>query len=356
MPKPKKPHRRARGTGTIFQRPDGTWVGRRTIAGRRVERKAGSLTELLAKLDAATPPDASCTVGQWAARWRQGWQVRPTTASNYRVALDLHILPRLGTLRLASLTPNRVETLANELAAAGLHANTARQVLGILGRLCRAAVREGLLAVNPVAAARKPRWVRTPVTPFTPAELAQILAACVTVRSAPLPLLAATGMRVGEVLGLDVTDYDPATGMLSISRTFSDRRLGPPKTPQGRRTIRVPLAARPALELARGTRTAGPMFLTSEGNRRKLTVLAAHWAWFLAGLEIPYRNLHQLRHTAATRLLAAGVPIPDLAKFLGDRPETVVRTYVHPSGVDPSLAMDALLGGSGEVEMKTPAG
>jgi integrase len=156
--------------------------------------------------------------------------------------------------------------------------------------------------------------------------------------------MAAVGCRFGEALALDVTDYDPRTGALSITKTY-DRRHGvrPPKSENGVRTVTVPEEARPAFAQAAGGRRAGPLFAKRDGTRRHHRTLATAWRRLLAELGVRYRNPHQLRHSVATHWIAGGVGVGDVAKHLGDSVETVVRTYVHASGVDPAAAMDRVL-------------
>ncbi len=62
-------------------------------------------------------------------------------------------------------------------------------------------------------------------------------------------------------------------------------------------------------------------------------------------LAIEFRNIHQIRHSVATFLISESVPLGDVAKFLGDTVETVVKTYLHPAGTDPSDTLDRALGG-----------
>jgi integrase len=58
-----------------------------------------------------------------------------------------------------------------------------------------------------------------------------------------------------------------------------------------------------------------------------------------------FRNVHQIRHSVANFLISESVPLGDVAKFLGDTVETVVKTYLHPAGTDPSDTLDRPLGG-----------
>ena len=85
--------------------------------------------------------------------------------------------------------------------------------------------------------------------------------------------------------------------------------------------------------------------MTRTGARRDVRGLGQTWRALLARLGMPYRNPHQLRHSVATAGIAAGVPLPDLAAYLGDRVESLVKTYLHRAGIDPAGVLDRLFAG-----------
>ena len=348
--------RRARGTGSIFySEPLGKWVGRKpvgkTAAGKTqyLTRQGATQAEVVKKLAAAAAAGPQTTVAEWGERWLAAHPGGESTRHSYAKSLA-HIKEHLGGLRVAEVTPGRVEAFAKAIggprADGKLGPNTVRKVLSELRNMLSAAEREGLIGRNPVKLARKPKGVRRAIDPFTPGELAALVAGCDTPALAPVGLLAATGMRSGEALGLDVGDFDPAAGTVSVRRTF-DREHGArrPKSPQSVRTIRVPSQALPCLGLAVGGRAAGPLFASASGNRRILELVRQSWVGLLARLGLPHKNLHQLRHSVATAMIAAGDPLGDVAKYLGDTVETVVKTYLHPTGADPAATIERLLGG-----------
>lgn len=352
MGKRKERTRSPRGTGTVFHsKARKLWVARKPIGRRKgrtvyLERTGATQAEAMRRRDQALPPGPRTTVAQWCTRWLSELNHRPLTMDSYRRSVTAWITPALGDVPLRVLTPHAVESAAR-LWGKSLSANTVRLVLAHLRAALGAAVRAGAIAVNPVASAQKPRGTRKLIEPFTPAELARIIAEAA--RSGPdriLALLAATGCRRGEALALDVSDYDSAAGTIAITKTdIGKHGIGPPKSALSRRTIRVPTEARAALDAARGRRTTGPLFRGLRRARMNDSVAGSRFAKLLARLGIPRRNLHQLRHSVATALIAAGCPLPDVAAYLGDRVETVVRTYLHPTGGDPALVMERLLGG-----------
>jgi integrase len=169
---------------------------------------------------------------------------------------------------------------------------------------------------------------------FTAAELRQVIDLASTRREwFPFALCAAVGCRIGESIAVPHgNDYDAASGELSITRTWTRSGYGPPKSERGVRTIRVPDCARPVME---------------SDDWPTMQYSTAHYRWgaFLKLAGLRHRNLHQLRHSVASHALAAGVPLPNVARDLGDTVQTVVNTYLHPTpGADVCEAMSRLLG------------
>lgn len=353
MKRPKKikvrKRRRARGTGTIFERA-GQWVARVPVGKypgggtRYVEVRAATQAECVERMKDVAPPGPDTTVSQWCERWLAQQHVRPSTLGDRRHTVDRWIVPQLGAHRVCELTAGQIERVVNGWTTGP---NTTRKNLRTLRTCLEAARRAGLCEANPARDVRGPKAKRRQVTPFAPRELAAIIAAATRPTDAVHALLAATGCRLGEALGLNVEDYDTATGALTIRRTY-DARHGErePKSENGRRTIRVPEVARPAVLRAIGTRTRGPLFAadgTVGKGRRQHTPVRQAWAVFLRRLGMPYRSPHQLRHSVATALVSAGVPLGDVARYLGDSVQVIVSTYLHATGSDVCAALDAAL-------------
>lgn len=351
MSSKKRKGRRARGTGSIFfHEGRQRWVGRRVIGGVRIERWGETQGEVVKKLDAATPPGPGTTVETYAEMWYEGLTVRSSTKADYRHTLDRFILPTLGHYRLVDLTAGHVERAAKEWED-NLTVNTIRKNLGHLAGMLECARRSKLIPDNPAADARKPKKRKRAINPFSPDELTAIIRASAEAPTAfPFALLAAVGCRLGEALALDVADFNQVTGMLSISKTYSrPHGIRPPKSENGNRKIRVPKTAVPILTAAIGGRESGPLFINALGARRQHCVVQVSWRSFLERLGLPYRNIHQLRHSVATALISGGVPLGDVARFLGDTVQSIVSHYLHASGVDPTVTLDSLLQGGRKV-------
>ncbi len=141
------------------------------------------------------------------------------------------------------------------------------------------------------------------------------------------------GLRAAEVAGLVVADFDPVASSIRVARARRRGEYVDTKTEAGRRTNVLPswLAAEVA-ELCTGRADDEPMFLSPDGAahdhgnfmRRtfKPTVMRV-------GLPKSFR-FHDLRHTAASLALAKGVPVVDVARWLGHaNPTTTLSVYAH---------------------------
>lgn len=346
--------RRPKGQGTFFwSEARRVYVGRVEVgkkpdgSPRYVERSDPTEAGLVKKLADVKPLGPETTCAQWFDRWLADTDVRDRTKSIRRNAVTNYFDPTIGHLKLRDLTVGQINAASARWAAAVASPNTVRLFLAVLHTALRAAQAAGLRPDNPAASARRPPPRKKVILPFTVAELARVIAEASARPSTRLwALVAATGCRGGEALALDVTDYDPLTGLVSIHQTANQKReQGPTKTATGVRTIEVPEDARPALVAAIGTRTEGPLFPAATGQRQMSSVAIKNWDRMLARLKLKARNPHQCRHTIATLMLAANYAIGDVAAYLGDTPESIMRTYCHATGANVGAGVQGLLSG-----------
>lgn len=261
--------------------------------------------------------------------------IRPATHYSYSRNIRLHVIPRLGSAKLRRVDGGMLNALYAELLASGKRSNgggglsprTVRYIHTILHRAFKDAVRWGRLARNPADAADPPRASadnRPAMTTWTAEQVRIFLNYIAKHRLyAAFVLLATTGMRRGEALGLRWTDLDLAAGRASVVQTIivvnHQVRIGSPKTAAGRRTVALDPFTVTALREHRQRQLAerllmgsgftdhGLVFCRPDGAplhperfSRTFSEQAAH-----AGL--PPIRLHDLRHTWATLALTAGV-------------------------------------------------
>jgi integrase len=307
--------------------------------GYRTEREAQqALTEILRELDRGSyvAPDLSTTLQDYAEQtWLPALQVRhrrPSTLESYRRNLRVHVFPRLGRRPLAKVGVGDLDRLyADLLAGAGcrrpLSPRTVRYVHTILHGLFAHAVLKGYLATNPCkrADAPGPRACRSRhMTTWTPEQLRRFLESLPVDRfRAPLFLLATTGMRRGEVLGLRWSDLRLDDFELDVRRTLgsvdNDLVVSDPKTDSGRRTVSLDATTAALLRQHRveqlRERLATPgatsdhdwVFAHADGTPMHPTRFGRVFVRRVEAAGVPVIRLHDLRHTWASLALRAGV-------------------------------------------------
>ena len=259
--------------------------------------------------------------------------LRPTTYESYRVLCAEHIIPLLGAVPLQKLAGSQINALYAFLLqqgrvrpAGGLSSASVRRVHAALHRACRDAVRWGRLTVNPAACADPPKMSAEHSEPAV-WSAGQLAAFLVRVRSDRLfalwRLLAMTGMRRGEALGLRWEDLDMEQGLVSIRRALVPVNgvsyISEPKTRRGRRTIAVDPetleaikahAARQADEKAASGEAwheSGYVFVRASGEALQPFAVSQAFRQHARAACLPPIRLHDLRHTYATLALASGV-------------------------------------------------
>src|SRR5262245_60092351 len=261
MPKRRKARpqkRRARGTGTIFEDKRRGGYKARIPVGRYPkghtryrEVRAATQAEVVAKMKNIAPPaGADITVGEWANRWLSGLRVRSSTMDVYKITVEKRLKPSFGSLRLSELTTWHIESAAADWSKGddALAPTTLIATLAKISSCLQAAVRAGLIPRNPTSLVRRPRRNRAKLDLFSVQELRAIIDLASTRRDwYPFALCAAVGCRIGEALAIRSSDYDRATGMFSIARTWTRAGDGPPKSARSERSIRLPELVRPLL-------------------------------------------------------------------------------------------------------------
>ena len=257
----------------------------------------------------------------------------------------------------------QVQRCYTELLESGGHEGkplapkTVRHAHVVLRKALADAERMGLVSRSAAASARPPAGEHAEMTTWSSEDLRDFLAA---VEGHPYEigfrLLAATGLRRGEVLGLRWRDVDFDLGQIAVANTITEigaeTVMGPPKTARSRRSVYLDRRTVAALrEHRQGQReqriAAGPAWdadldwvLTDElGGFVRPRSMSYEWRKLVEGLDLPRIRLHDLRHTHATLALKAGIHPKVVSERLGHA--TVGITLDLYSHVVPSLARDA---------------
>jgi integrase len=362
--------RRGRSEGSIYQRGDGQWTAsvsigydvngkrrRRTVYGvtkKEVQDKLRNLQDDVAAGIVKTPEREK--LGDYLTRWLENTarpSVRRNTYASYEQTIRLHIKEHIGGVRLADVTPAHVQGLYAAMERAGDSPRMRQLTHAVLRRALRQALRWGLIARNPCDAVEPPRVPKREMMAFGPAEVERFLAAAAGEQLEAIFVLAvASGLRQGELFGLQWPDVDLDAGVVHVRRQLEERNgelaLTEPKSDKGRRRVELPafaveaMLAHKAKMLADGRldRTDQPVFCDSHGGwLRKSNFIRKVFKPVLKRAGLPDIRFHDLRHTSATLLLAQGVHPKVVQERLGhSQISLTLDTYSH---VLPGLQREA---------------
>lgn len=288
------------------------------------------------------PAGKAQTFGEFAWRWFDTYACannKPSEVRSKRTLLRVHLVPRFGHLPLSRVFGMAIETFKSEQLAKGLSPKTVNNHLAVLRRCLRCAEEWGAIGKAPTIKAL--RAMLPPLVWYDRPEQERLLVAAQTEPGwAPMVHLALrTGMRRGELLGLDWEDINWERRTVCVRRSLLEGTLS---TPKNHRIRYVPLSSDVATALAYLRLAEGPVFRRPDGRRRAETTaeLAIRRIVRRAGLRPG--AWHALRHSYATLLAQEGVPLPTIMKLLGHSSIAMTMRYVHVTPAAMQEATDAL--------------
>lgn len=307
---------------------------------------------------------SSTTLGAFLDEWLEGQapRLKETTWESYRIVVN-RVNARIGKVKVQSLTPLEIERFYSGLGVSGSHrggplsVKSIRNTHTVLRKALSDAERLGLILRNPAASARPPADVRKEQKTWSSDELREFLDAVADDRLYALYLLlATTGMRRGEALGLRWRDLDLDGAELHIVQTLASINYQPvvttPKTKRSRRLIYLDEGTVGVLRCHRAAyrveRLAAGAVWDSNNNLVFCDELGGmlNPDWISRDFRIKIRQallrdirLHDLRHTYATLALKGGVHPKVVSERLGHA--TVGITLDLYSHVTPAIGRDA---------------
>lgn len=360
-------------TGHVRRRGERSWelkydVGADASTGRRKTRYAsfkGTKRDAeieLAKLVAAaskgeTVDPSKITVAEFLDRWERDWatgNVSPKTLERYSELMRMHVRPRIGVRRLQKLRMVDLNDLYATLqrdgrgAAGGLAARTVGHVHRVLHGALARAVDWGLVQQNVASRVTPPRVPDQEVEILTADQVHAVLK---TARGKPIYRIAtlalATGMRRGELLAARWQDVDLDAAKITVARSLEQTKSGLrfklPKTKHGRRTISLPFSTVTELRAHRLVQqeqrlaigggklpASALLFADINGEPRKPNAVTKDWERIAKAAGLGFANLHTLRHTHASHLIANGLDVLTISRRLGHSTPTItLAVYGH---------------------------
>lgn len=345
-----------------FIAADGRRV-RQTIGPGEQNRRAAKQILLQREAEATLgrhhiPTSQTVRFAEFAQDWlkRIASRVKPKTLETYGNALHRHLLPRFGEMRLGAISRREVESYLLDKTATGsrrgkkgkavpLAAATVNKTLAVIKSVLHDAIDHGVLTES---AALRVKLVRDTsredgdqLNILQPAEIERLLEVAEEPYRGLYLLAVHTGMRRGELLGLRWRDIDLEVGKIQVRRSLARVRTGdryvvgeaPLKTRYSRRVIDdlAPAAIAALRELPRGDDPERDyVFLSRAGGPIDPDTLDRAFKRHLDLASLPEIRFHDLRHTHASLLIAAGVHPKAIQARLGHASiTTTLNTYGH---------------------------
>lgn len=356
--------RRQYGDGSIY--PDktaGGFVAQIYVNGKSIRRRAASreaaetlLKELRAQRDSGIDiTGASQTVAAFAEVWYNQVilprKLKPNTNRSYKCLLEVYIIPDLGAYRLDAPRSRDMQMYLNGFEARitehkkPFSSGTVNQIYSILKGMYDTALKWEYVVKNPMDGVERPRVTHAKKRALEIAETRALWKAAETHRMGAIyPLMSILGFRTGEALGLRWADYNRQERSIAVKQQVQHAQGGggtflEPKTKASIRTL--PLTEELMTLLERHWKTQltereqlgmewkehGLMFPNDHGYPVSPASLRSQFGYIVTRAGLEHVGLHQLRHTAATRLMESGAHPYIIAAILGHATRTQTEDY-----------------------------
>ena len=347
--------KRANGEGNIRKRKDGRWEGRYTAGydpktGRRiiknvlgktqaeVKRKLSEAMETCKAVDVVRSDDY--TVAEWLRTWYALYakpNIRPTTARSYQGSMELHIIPRIGCIKLNKLTGRDIQKLYKDLMEngrlrkaqkskqPGLSSTTVRGIHMMLHNALDRAVKERLILRNPTEDCIIPKIQKQEMKILHPEDMKSYLEAAEKRGVLPMFYLElVSGIRKGELVALRWEDLDAEHRTISVSKQAlgglgEELVVNRPKTENSIRQISIPQEAVDLLVREHEKHPENPYIFPSPltgGMYHPDSVVNLHKK-ILKDAGLDHIRFHDLRHTYAVLAIKSGDDIKTVQENLG---------------------------------------
>lgn len=362
--------RRPSGDGMVRKRPDGRWEGRIVVGHKENDDPifryvyGATQKELLSKLhqrieqyaDVELTEDSRMTLSAWLDHWLRDYMagtIRDGTLRGYKMYAANYVNPYIGDKTVSQITSSDIQKLYTKLRKQGrIHAHpdyghqladaTINRVHCMLHLSMKTAVREHLIPKNPLDGVTSPKPNYKSKQILNEEQLDTFLAAIdkdELWRDFFYTELT-TGLRRGEICGLQWQDFDGDSGKLKIVRSVSIKGGGElsvdlPKTPNSIRTITLPPSTVERLKERKQSALTEWIFPNPLHPENALKPNSAYnrMKTILKNEKLPSVRFHDLRHTFSTHALASGVDAKTLSGILGHTNASfTLDTYTHVTG------------------------
>ena len=345
-------NRRKNGAGTLRKRTDGRWEARvvvgydekgypktKNVTSKSKTECQRKLNELKEQFDSASDKCKSeMSFSDWLNFWFENYSkpaLRESTKDFYRNLIYNYIIPEIGNIQLDKLTSSDLQQFYSKLKKSGRKTRTELFGEGLSDRMVRSchttlksalhkAVDEGLIRSNPAIGCKLPPKKAKEMQVLTNEEIQRFLIQAKEDGFYEFFLLElATGMRRGEILGLQWADLNFKTGELHITRQASvvngKLNISVPKTKTSDRIVILPKVLLDMLSEYKKNVNSKWIFPSpkNENVPRNPVSMGKSLKKILSRAECKNIRFHDLRHTFATMALENGMDVKTLSAMIG---------------------------------------
>ncbi len=285
------------------------------------------------------------TVGELTEEWLLSNipRIKASTAANYRMKAQKHILPAFGKRQCSALKSKDISAFIQDKLDSGLSPRYVSDIIVLFRSIFRYAQREYNIR-NVLDGIKLPKKTKPEVRILDSREqkiLERYIEKNKTLATLGIALSMYMGLRIGELCALKWQDIDLEKRILTVSRTIQRIQtqnskaktmlvITEPKTASSKRSIPIPECAARALKLFRDR----PDRYVLSGSEKPVEprTMQYRFARILKNADLPSVHFHSLRHLFATNCIALGFDVKTLSELLGHSSvEITLNRYVHSS-------------------------
>lgn len=325
----------------------------------RAERAAAALEGKARRSMYGDPDAARRTWGEWCDEW---WPTRGVAPSTLRVDTGrraVHLDPRWRDVPIGSIRRHDVKEWAAAMVRRGVGASTAQRAVHLLSASLVGAVDAEVIDANPAARITLPKGGQAQERFLTKEEFAAVVDELPSTGDQLVArTLAYTGLRWGEMAGLHHNRLDLERGVVRVVETFDEKNGQVQPYPKGKRVRDVPLpgwlveqlaalpspgrSARCGLTHTQGTCRSSLVLTTASGTVMRNSNWADTWRGAVERAGVGHCRPHDLRHTYASWLIQAGVPLAEVGRLLGHVSTATTQKYAHLADTPTDAVLAAL--------------
>ena len=313
----------------------------RSITGKTQKEVSQKLKKVTASIDDGkySAPN-KMTVGEWLDIWMDTYLngIKPYTVASYKGLIKNHIKPALGAVKLENLNAHSIQKFYNSLGKgkAPLSPKTIKNVHGVLHKALKQAVMINYIRFNPADACTLPRIIKKEIRPLDEIESKKFIEAIKGHRFETLFIVALfTGMRQGEILGLEWKCVDFNRGTILINKQLQHEKVkngryvfAPLKNDKARTITPAPwimsLLRTHKIKQTESRLKAGELwedndlvFCDESGHNLAIFTVYRDFKKIASSIGCPDARFHDLRHSYAVASIRAGDDIKTVQSNLG---------------------------------------